>query len=147
MKLNKKNKLFSSAALVVAILLALHFYFKFEEKEQKGTEYQFSLIENWSIDSTSGTDNYAITLFVGTTNEPNVVITNFSNLGISVNASLINNVLKIDSQELSIKDEKIYVKGIGSISNNKLNVQYSLTKSNSVFKANCEGIRILNSTK
>lgn len=138
LKINITNFFYYS--LVITTLLAALFYLKFQRgNAQKSTDYQYLLNESWSIDSTKGTDSYIIKVTVYSNENHNAVIENFSNLGVSVRAFLTNNELKIDSQEVILKGDSIYIMGTGLLNSKTICISYTLVRNNTLFKAKCTG--------
>ena len=128
-----------SASLLVALIIT-----SCTKKEE--TDDRDAFVGTWNLSETytipgwgSGTDNYAITISKSPVNDNGVIITNFGNVGLTVEGTVNGTSMSIPSQNVTYEGEIVSLSGSGSIAGSTLILNYTIVD---YWTANCNGTKL-----
>ncbi len=122
------KKLYSYLLIALAIPLILNSCKKDEESARDKFIGTWHVTENWAWPGEdTNTEVYDITITASSTNANVILISNFANVGVTVEANVVGNTMNIPTQSVSFEGSLISVSGSGNISGTTLTFSYSVS--------------------
>lgn len=97
----------------------------------------YNVSETWSNPNGTGTDSYQITITKSATDNSKIIVSNFADFGLTIDATVSGSSMTIPQQSVTIENSVVGASGSGSVSGNVLNFSYTLTGSSGNLNATC----------